>query len=60
MTGPGAVGNTAALPRMLYLVLLGAAFGEEMIFRGYAFERFGKLFGASIWARMLIVLITTT
>jgi membrane protease YdiL (CAAX protease family) len=52
------VGNTAALPGILYIVLAGAAFGEETIFRGYAFERLGKLFGWSIWTATLIVLIT--
>jgi len=52
------VGNPDALPQILYLVLVGAAFGEEMIFRGYAFERFGKLFGSTFWAKALIVLIT--
>src|ERR1043166_2015113 len=41
------VGNTAALPEMMYVILVGAGFGEETLFRGYAFERFGKLFGSS-------------
>jgi membrane protease YdiL (CAAX protease family) len=53
------VGNTAALPGILYAVLIGAAFGEEVIFRGYAFERFGKLFRKSAWAKSLIVVVTT-
>ena len=52
------VGNTAALPYILYVVLVGAAFGEEVLFRGYAFERFGKLFGRNRGAKPLIVLIT--
>ncbi|MEY2489357.1 MAG: protease family protein [Verrucomicrobiota bacterium] len=51
-------GNTAALPGMLYMVTIGAGFGEETIFRGYAFERLGKLFGSGVWAKTLIVLLT--
>jgi membrane protease YdiL (CAAX protease family) len=53
-------GNRAALPGMLYIIIAGAGFGEETIFRGWMFERFGKLFGASVWAKALIVLITAT
>jgi membrane protease YdiL (CAAX protease family) len=52
-------GNTAALPWMLYAVILGAGFGEETIFRGWMFERFGKLFGTGVGAKTLIVLITS-
>ena len=53
------VGNTAALPEMMYVIFVGAGFGEETLFRGYAFERFGKLFGSSTWVKTLIVLITS-
>jgi membrane protease YdiL (CAAX protease family) len=52
-------GNTAALPEMLWLIIVGAGFGEETVFRGYLFERFGKLFGPSAWARTLTVLLTS-
>jgi membrane protease YdiL (CAAX protease family) len=52
-------GNTAALPGMLWLIIVGAGFGEETVFRGYLFERFGKLFGPSAWARTLTVLLTS-
>jgi uncharacterized protein len=52
-------GNRAALPGMMYAVIVGAGFGEETIFRGYLFERFGKLFGPSLWAKTFIVLITS-
>jgi len=51
-------GNRAALPGMLYAVTIGAGFGEETVFRGYLFERFGKLFGPGVWAKTLIVLLT--
>lgn len=52
-------GNTAALPGILYAVIIGAGFGEETVFRGWMFERFGKLFGSSAWAKTLIVVITS-
>jgi membrane protease YdiL (CAAX protease family) len=53
------VGNRAALPGILFLVIVGAGFGEETVFRSYLFERFGKLFGESAWAKTLIVLLTS-
>jgi membrane protease YdiL (CAAX protease family) len=52
-------GNRAALPGMLYAVTIGAGFGEETMFRGYLFERFGKLFGQSLASKTLTVLITS-
>jgi membrane protease YdiL (CAAX protease family) len=39
------VGNTAALPWIVAKVLISGAFGEEVFFRGYFFERMGALFG---------------
>lgn len=53
------VGNTAALPGILFLIIAGAGFGEETVFRGYLFERFGKLFGESTWAKTFTVVITS-
>lgn len=53
------VGNTAALPWILYRVTVGAGFGEETFYRGYLFERLGKLFGESVWAKASIVLLTS-
>ena len=52
-------GNTAALPWMLYVIIFAAGFGEETVFRGWMFERLGKLFGHRAWAKTLIVLITS-
>jgi membrane protease YdiL (CAAX protease family) len=52
-------GNTAALPWMLYILIAGAGFGEETVFRGWMFERLGKLFGQSTAAKIAIVLITS-
>jgi membrane protease YdiL (CAAX protease family) len=51
-------GNSAALPGMLYLILVGAAFGEEVLFRGFLFERLGRLLGPSLLAKAAIVLVT--
>ena len=53
------VGNTAAIPWMLYVIFVGAGFGEETVFRGWMFERFGKLFGQSAGAKVAIVLVTS-
>ncbi len=52
------VGNRAAIPVIL-LTILFAGVGEETLFRGYLFERLGKLLGAGIGARALIVLLTS-
>ena len=52
-------GNTAALPGAIYTMIVVAGFGEETVFRGFMFERFGKLFGTGVWARALIVLLTS-
>ena len=52
-------GNTAAIPGMLFVMIVVAGFGEETLFRGYMFERLGKLFGPGTWAKVLIVLITS-
>jgi membrane protease YdiL (CAAX protease family) len=52
-------GNTAALPGALYLILIGAGFGEEVFFRGFLFERLGRLLGASPAAKAAAVLVTS-
>src|SRR5205085_3416324 len=52
-------GNAAALPGMVFAMIVVAGFGEETVFRGYMFERFGKLFGTGTWAKVPIVLITS-
>ena len=53
-------GNRAALPGILFAAIIGAGFGEETVFRGYLFERLGKLLGSGAWARSFIVLLTAT
>jgi membrane protease YdiL (CAAX protease family) len=52
-------GNTGALPTAIYVMIVVAGFGEETLFRGYMFERLGKLSGYSVWAKTLIVLVTS-
>jgi membrane protease YdiL (CAAX protease family) len=52
-------GNRAAIPGAIYTLIVMAGFREETVFRGYLFERFGKLFGSSIAAKMLTILITS-
>ena len=37
------VGNRAALPGQVFTMIVGAGFGEETVFRGFLFERLGKL-----------------
>ena len=51
-------GNRAALPAMLATVIVGAGWGEETFFRGYSFERLGKLLGSSAWSKAAIVVLT--
>jgi membrane protease YdiL (CAAX protease family) len=52
-------GNEAALPGILFATTVGAGFGEETVFRGYLFERLGKLFGRGVHATTAIVLLTS-
>jgi hypothetical protein len=52
-------GDAQAVGRFAVYAVLGAGFGEETVFRGYLFERFGKLFGQSAGAKLVIVLLTT-
>jgi membrane protease YdiL (CAAX protease family) len=51
-------GNPSALPGALYAIIIGAGFGEETVFRGYLFERLGKILGSGIRAKTAIVLIS--
>ena len=52
-------GNRAALPAAVFSMIVIAGFGEETVFRGYMFERLGKLLGSAAWAKCLIVFLTT-
>ena len=51
-------GNKAMLPAAVWAMFV-AGFSEETVFRGFMFERLGKLFGHGIIARIAIVLITS-
>lgn len=52
-------GNRAAIPFALFALTVGAGFGEETLFRGFLFERFGKVFGSGRGAKTAIVAITS-
>jgi len=53
------VGNEAALMAVIPVMIVTAGFGEETFFRGYLFERIGKLIGRSPGAKALTVLLTS-
>src|SRR6185369_14946589 len=53
-------GNTAAIPAMLFTIVIVAGFGEETLYRGWLFERLGKLLGTSVAAKCAIVIISAT
>jgi membrane protease YdiL (CAAX protease family) len=52
-------GNRAALPGILFSLVVGAGFGEETVFRGWMFERLGRLFGHGTGAKAAIVVLTS-
>lgn len=52
-------GNRAAIPAALFALVVGAGFGEETLFRGFALERFGKLIGHSAGAKIAAVVLTS-
>lgn len=51
-------GNRAVLPTAVW-AMITAGFAEETVFRGYMFERLGKLFGSGVAATASIVLFTS-
>ena len=51
-------GNRAMLPAAVWGMVV-AGFGEETVFRGYLFERLGRLLGTDRSARVSIVLLTS-
>jgi hypothetical protein len=50
-------GNPSQLAIFIAYALVGAGWGEETVFRGWLFERLGKLLGATAPARVLIVAV---
>jgi len=53
------VGNTAALPGMFFAVIVGAGFGEELVWRSFLFERLRALLGARRYVTLIIVVVTS-
>jgi membrane protease YdiL (CAAX protease family) len=51
------VGNAAALPGMVAVVVIGAGFGEEVSFRGFLFARLRRLFAGRAWALPATVVV---
>jgi len=51
-------GNRALLPAAIW-ACLAAGWGEETLFRGYMFERLGKLLPPGLAAKIAIVLVTS-
>jgi len=51
-------GNESALPGMIVTVVFVAGVGEEILFRGFLFERLGRLLGTGAAAKTAIVLLT--
>jgi membrane protease YdiL (CAAX protease family) len=51
--------NSAELPGMMAVVIFGAGFGEEFVFRGFLFERLGKLLGSGVPAKAAIIVLTS-
>lgn len=53
------VGNAKALGEFLVYVIIGAGFAEETFFRGYLFERLGKILGPGALSKAFIVIATS-
>jgi hypothetical protein len=51
-------GNPDALPGVIVMILAGAGFGEETVFRGFLFERLGRLLGTGALASAATVVIS--
>jgi membrane protease YdiL (CAAX protease family) len=52
-------GNAAALPRMILTIVVSAGFGEEILYRGWLFERLGRAWGVAPAARAATVALTS-
>ena len=53
------VHNRGAIPLAVTAILIGAGWGEETLFRGWAFERLGKVFGTGRAGKAITVVITS-
>ena len=54
------VGDQAAMLGTLFMVIVVGGWGEETLYRGYLFERLGKLLGKGPLAKAVIVVLTST
>jgi membrane protease YdiL (CAAX protease family) len=52
-------GNTAALPGIVITVVVSGGIAEEIVFRGYLFERLGKLLGRGKAALAATILLSS-
>jgi hypothetical protein len=52
-------GNAAVIPMLVITMLVTAGFGEETLYRGWMFERLGKLLGQSALAKIATIVITS-
>jgi membrane protease YdiL (CAAX protease family) len=50
-------GTAAALPGVVFAAVFGAGFAEETVYRGYLFERLGRMWGTGYAARMATILV---
>jgi len=52
-------GSAAVIPMLIVTMLVTAGFGEETLYRGWMFERLGRLLGQSVLAKIATIVITT-
>jgi membrane protease YdiL (CAAX protease family) len=52
-------GNTTGLLVTLLWVIVGGGFGEELIWRGFLFERLGAFLGPRAHAKLVIIVVTS-
>jgi membrane protease YdiL (CAAX protease family) len=52
-------GNAGALAGMFLVSIVDAGFGEELVYRGFLFDRLGRLLGHGTGARSLTVMLTS-
>lgn len=52
-------GNRALVPFTLYQLVIGAGFGEEVVFRGFLFERMRTLLGTGRAATLVTLLVSS-
>jgi membrane protease YdiL (CAAX protease family) len=52
-------GNTAALPAILFTVIVAAGIGEELVWRGFLFDRSRAMFGDAQHTRVATLIVTS-